>query len=473
MDIINYIILYLGAAICTAHIYDLTYKFQVKEYRFDRFFASIGEEGFRKVFYSFKIRFPSKSARNILIIVCSVLLLTLVVFWAYEGSFFHKLVFVITAPVMAGVLISLSVLLTEVPAQIKRRRIIRLAKKHLAQSKAQIIGITGSYGKTTTKEFLYEILSKKFKVAKTDANMNTDVGIALSILKNVGPDTDFFIAEMGAYTRGEIEKACRVAPPKYGILTAIGNQHLVLFGSHERLLDAKKELLKAVSPKGRIYLNRTIKDRSVLARGIVAPITQYSVLGKADVMVKKSGKNIYEVVYKKKRVVISVNLQTPYTLENLLPCIALALDLGMKEKDIQNSLKTLKTPLNKLSQQKGLKNSLLILDTANSSVDGFLSAIDLLSSAKGSKRIVVSKGIIELGNQKEPSYKKILSTLQKKGVSLYTTDRLFRSLDKGNAVQFFEDEAFISKHLSASLTKNTTVLLEGRFTPGFIQQLKA
>lgn len=471
MEALQYILLYIGAVVCVAHIYDLTYRFQIKEYRLDRFFVFLREVGIIRAIYALRIRFPSKSLRNLLVIALSVLLLSLVVFYVQEGTLIRTVVFVILAPFVSLVLTALTVLLTEIFAQIKRKGIISQAKRHLALSKTVVIGITGSYGKTTTKEFLYQILSRRFRIAKTEANMNTDVGIALSILKNVTPETDFFIAEMGAYTTGEIEKACRIAPPKYGILTAIGNQHLALFGSHEKLLEAKKELLKAVPPKGRIYLNKSIKDRSVLARGIMASIVLYSTTGKADAAARKSAKNTYEVQYRKKKIVVNVLLSAPYALENLLPCIALALDLGMKEKEIQTALKTLKNLPDKFAHEQGVKGIYLILDTGNSNVEGFLSAIDALTEVKRPRKYAVSKGIIELGNEKDSSYKKILAKLAKNKVALLTTDKLFRLLDVSNNVQYFEDEGKLLSHLLSVANKKTSVLLEGRFTPHFIRSI--
>ena len=475
METLQYIILYIGAVICVARVYDLTYRFQLKEYRLDRFLAFLKEEGFISAVYSRKIRFPSTSLRNMLIIALSVLLLIGVIFYAQEGSLIRTLIFVVLAPVASLIVVTVSVLLTEIIAQIKRRKIVRDAKTHLTSSKAVVIGITGSYGKTTTKEFMAQILGSRFKVAKTEANMNTDVGIALSILKNVAPETQYFIVEMGAYTTGEIEKACRLTSPKYGVLTAIGNQHLSLFGSHEKLLAAKKELLEAIPVKGRIYLNKAVEDRSVLVRGIMAPVTLFSSKSKADITAKKTTgeKSSYTVVYKQKSLNIEVPKDLPYAIDAMLPGVALALDLGMSAEAIQAGVKGIKVLPSKLSQSKGIGGSTLLLDTANSSVEGFISAIDALIATKPVQKYAVSKGIIELGEEKEASYQKILSRLAKNKVSLLTTDRLFKALDISNNVRLFEDEKKLLAHLFEMTSKKSSILLEGRFTPSFIQKLQA
>ncbi len=476
METFQYIILYIGTVICVAHVYDLTYRFQIKEYRLDRFLSFLKEEGFINAVYTRQIRFPSASLRNMLIIALSVLLLIGVIFYAQEGSFIRLMAFVVLAPIASLTVVTVSVLLTEVLAQIRRRKIVREAKAHLSLSKAVVIGITGSYGKTTTKEFLAQILGSRFKVAKTEANMNTDVGIALSILKDVTPETQYFIVEMGAYTKGEIEKACRLVLPKYGILTAIGNQHLSLFGSREKLLAAKKELLEAVPVKGRIYMSKTIEDRSVLVRGIMAPVTLFSSGTKGDITARKvtGKKSSYTVVYKKKSLDIEVPKELPYAIDAILPGVALALDLGMSLKEIQAGVKGIKILPAKLSQSKGIKGSTLLLDTANSSVEGFISAVDALGAIKATgQKYAVSKGVIELGEEKEASYQKILSKLSKNKVSLLTTDRLFKALDVSNNVSLFEEEKKLLAHLLEKINKKTTILLEGRFTPSFIQKLQA
>ncbi len=474
-EAIKYILLYAGAVISVAHIFDLTYHFQVKEYRFDRFLVLLEEEGFLQVVYSRQIRFPAKTLRNTLVILLSILFLALVIFFVQTSPFIALLGFVVFAPTISFLLVSTSVFLTGILAYGKRALIVKEATQLFAASKAVCIGITGSYGKTTTKEFLYQILARRFKVAKTEATMNTDVGVALSVLRGVTPDTEFFIAEMGSYKKGEIERASKVAPPHYAILTAIGNQHLSLFGSREGLLEAKKELLEAVPSNGRIYLNKAIEDKSVLVRGIEASVTLYSSKTKADITVKQISKKpaIYKIVYKRRSLEVQVPVDLPYAIENLLPCVGLALDLGMKPEEIRQAVRSLKELPNKLSQQKGLHGSMLVLDTSNSSVEGFLSAIEVLSGVKASKKLAVTKGIIELGEEKTPSYLKLLEKLSKNNITLLTTDRLFEPLDGKNVVKVFNNENAIISYLNDVCTKKTALLVEGRFTEKFLQKLES
>ena len=127
----------------------------------------------------------------------------------------------------------------------------------------KIIGITGSFGKTTMKEVLAAVLSEKFKVLKTPENINTPVGIGRLILKELSSDTEIFIVEMGAYQRGDIRALCRIAQPQIAILTGINEAHLERFGSMENTIKAKFEIVQHAKPDALIVLNeenKLVKD---------------------------------------------------------------------------------------------------------------------------------------------------------------------------------------------------------------------
>ncbi len=460
-EVIRYIILYIGLVIAVGKIFDDVYVFQVKEYRFDRFLSFFNEEGLVRALYQIEVRFPAKSLRNLMVLSFSVLALCLVAFVFLTSPLPAVILFIVIAPFVSLAIVSFFVALTEIFAQVKRGFIIAKAKKHLKEKKVTTIGITGSYGKTSTKEYLTHILSQQFDTAKTEENMNTDVGIAISVLKNITDETEYFVMEAGAYTKGEIARACKVIAPKYAIVTAIGNQHLGLFGSKNNLVSAKKELLQAVSAGGSIYINKEIVERDQLLAGVQAHTVFYSVHDKTDVTVKQGS-----AVYKN----IEVKLPTVTNQENLLPCIAIAVDLGMTKQQIEKALKSLPRLSNKAEKKTGSHKGVLITDTANSSVEGFISALSLLQGEKG-KRIAVSKGIIELGTEKEPSYRRILEEVKKAKAKLYTTDPLFEILDMDQVVVYLKNEKLLLNGLQKVIDTKTAILLEGRFTPSFIRKL--
>src|SRR3989344_5170861 len=250
------ILLISGLIIFTLKSLDFLYLFQTKEYRLDRILAFFKEENILKVLYLRLIRMPAITIRNLLI-AQGILFNIIPLYLLFKNlNLGFLLIFIFLSPVLALLTMLLGVLLSEIPVQIYRKIIIYQARQMVKNSKTVFIGITGSYGKTSTKEFLAEILSQKYITDKTEKNYNSDIGVSLSILKNLKPDSQYFIAELGAYKKGEIKKICDIIQPKYGILTGIGNQHLHLFGSQKNLLAAKAELLESLPPEGIAFINK-------------------------------------------------------------------------------------------------------------------------------------------------------------------------------------------------------------------------
>ncbi len=137
-----------------------------------------------------------------------------------------------------------------------RNQIIKKAKiKRDSFKNLLVIGITGSYGKTSTKEFLGTILSEKFNVLKTREHQNSEVGISQCILKDLKPEHEVFIVEMGAYARGGIKLLAGIAKPKIGILTGINEQHIALFGSQQNIVNTKYELIESLPQEGTAVFN--------------------------------------------------------------------------------------------------------------------------------------------------------------------------------------------------------------------------
>ena len=124
-----------------------------------------------------------------------------------------------------------------------------MARRRIKLVKPKIIGITGSYGKTSSKELLSQLLEEHFETVKTLKNENTEISIARRILNAVNPGVAIFVMEVGAYKRGEIARVCRMAPPDVAWITAIGNQHIDLFGGQENIKRAKFEIVEGLKPE--------------------------------------------------------------------------------------------------------------------------------------------------------------------------------------------------------------------------------
>lgn len=431
---------------------DWLYFFQTKEYRLDRVFSAIKEFGFLNLLLSSKIHAPAKSLRNFLIVFFAICTTVFLFFLTPKEILFLLLFFF---PLISFLLTLVLTLFSSIPVFLYRQTIIVKAQKKLKKSTAVFIGITGSYGKTSVKEFLYTLLSEKFIVGKTEGNQNTQLGIALSILKNLKPNTEFFIAEIGAYKKGEIKLVCQMLKPKYAILTGIGNQHLSLFGSKSNLLAAKKELFLSLDREGIAYLDSRIKEKKFFLKNLQCQV-----------------KEIPTFAYKNTLVAAGARLVGKHNLQNLALCLAIAKDLGLSAAELRRGVKKLKPLQNRLEVKQGVNGSILLDDSYSSNVNGFLAAIKATKSFPHKLKIVINKGVLELGEEKELSYKKILAELKSSSLQLYTTDRLFKKLDKAGVVSFFADEEGLLKQLNKTINKNTLIVIEGRFSPRILNYLR-
>lgn len=460
------------AIILILKILDFIYLFQIKEYRLDRFIAALHDMGIRHMLYSRNPRIPSKSIRNLLIAGVSFILAgaSFLYIYTHPLTALTQSLLLIISPLVALSYTWAGVLTTWPLAYTKRKALIQKAKARIMTSETVRIGVSGSYGKSSVKEMLYHILASRFETAKTDKNMNTPVGVAISILNNLKDTTKYFIAEVGGYKRGEVLDASRVFSPQHAILTPFGNQHLALYGSRDSLIMTESEILDLIPQKGIIYI--PYESQTHLAH-INRPLKTYSLHHKEATIyadkIQTTEKGTKAVVHLgKSHFAIATHLLGGHTIQNLLPCIGLALDLGMKTNDVKKAVLNMKQIKGKLSSHAGHNGAAILDDTGNSSLDGFLVAIEILGLFKEPKKLIISKGVIELGSEKKSSYKTIIDHIDKYNMQLYTDDNLFKKYDQSNNVIIRYNDRDLLNAIKSRLDKDTVVLLEGRFQPDFI-----
>ncbi|MCK5085089.1 hypothetical protein KAK05_00075, partial [Candidatus Parcubacteria bacterium] len=221
----------------------------------------------------------------------------------------------------------------------QKRKIIKKATAKMNNlKKIKVIGITGSYGKTSTKEFLYAILNQKYKVVRTEGNNNTNIGVAYTVLNKVNDDYDYFICEMGAYKIGEIAEICSIVKPEIGILTGINEQHLELFGSIENTIKAKFELIESLPENGMGILNgdnEYIKTEiGNWSKGFSPAIKLFQAKDIAPNI--KVYQDCVEFVYRDQK--FKLNLLGKHYIENVLSAIMVAEHLGMNLGEIKNAI---------------------------------------------------------------------------------------------------------------------------------------
>ena len=277
-------------------------------------------------------------------------------------------------------------------------------KKIKEMTSLTVIGITGSYGKTSTKHVIHKILSKSFNVLMTPGSYNTTMGVVKVVRNNLKPTHDIFIAEMGAKNIGDIEEICELVMPKYGVLTSIGPQHLESFKTIENVKKAKFELIASLREDGVGFEN--IDDENI--KTLPEPNCKVVSYGIEDTRAKFRAENIkfnsrgssFEVV---KPDGTRGNFQTKllgrHNIYNILSGVAIASELGMDLETISYAVKDLDAVEHRL-QIKQMANGVTQIDDAyNSNPVGSKMALEVLAQMDGEKKIMITPGMIELGDK--------------------------------------------------------------------------
>lgn len=467
--------LYLVIQIAKINLF-FVYLLQLKEYRWDRirvhFKTITGKQQLKDYFNLLKWR---KIYRPRLTIRASFILLLLLLgqynlfFFTLRYSFrlfkkfpastivlFFLTLFIVNigTPLLAFLFSELSHFFLW-PA---RQLIISLAKRKIRKMEnLLVIGITGSYGKTAVKELMGAVLSGFFNTLKTPFNCNTELGIAVLILKKLRFKHEIFVVEMGAYKRGEIEDICLMVRPKIGIITGINEQHLALFGSLHNTQWAKFELIKSLPKDGLAIFNGQDKYCRRLY--------------------KKT--RIEKKLYGRQRIRFNSKLAGAWHRENIQAVMAVVNYLkinGRKAVKILSDLEEL--PL-ALKVRKGFKGSLLIDDSYSANPKGFLEALKFFKKVGLRERILVTPGIIELGQKSGVIHKKIGQKASRICTKVFLTKSDFKiEIEKGiarskdkNFIEVEEDEIALTLRLKDILTKQTAVLMEGRVPKYLIEGL--
>lgn len=276
----------------------------------------------------------------------------------------------------------------------------RCRRRILSQPELTVIGITGSFGKTSTKDFLYQILDRHAFTLKTPLSYNTTFGISKVIDLELTPRHRFLLCEMGAYRRGEIKSLCYQVPPQYAVLTAIGSQHLERFGHIGNTTLAKFELIDAVPPDHALvnldnpYIEKHLKKKSyrrVLTYSLSNPKADFYL---SSYRFSPQGVD-FTLVHHRHRYTFNSPLFGTSNLQNLTAAVSLSLLLDIPEAVIKDALASL-TPAPHRLELKIIAKATIIDNTYSSNYEGLSALIADLSRLPGRKAII-TPGMIELG----------------------------------------------------------------------------
>lgn len=302
-------------------------------------------------------------------------------------------------------LVYLMAWITEPIENLVKKHYMNLAKKILKNHNAKIVGITGSYGKTSCKNILQAILSERFYSLMTPASFNTPMGITITIRNHLKPLHEVFICEMGADHVGDIEFLMDFVGPKYGIVTSIGPQHLQTFKSQENIIHEKMQMIEKLPVDGVGVLNKdnewirgyTIANScKVVWYGIEQEDVDYRAV---DIRYSKHG-SVFTVVDREgNRNVFETRLLGEHNIANILAAIALGREMGVTYSELQDAVAKVQYVEHRLQLKK--MNGLTFIDNAfNSNPVGAAMSLEVMKMMDG-KRFIVTPGMIDLGAKQE------------------------------------------------------------------------
>ena len=298
----------------------------------------------------------------------------------------------------------------------------QLAHYHREQLDIPFVGITGTNGKTTTKELVATVLSKKYRVHYTQGNFNNHIGVPLTLL-SIKPDCEIAVIEIGANHPGEIKTLANIALPTCGLITNVGKAHLEGFGSLEGVINTKKELYDNLTERGghvfvnaaNPYLTNIINDFQLSTFNF--QLSTYS--SNSDVAADVNGRLLrcapyVEFEWHSQLSTFNFQLSTcfvgAYNLDNMLAAITVGLHFGVDEKDICDAISNY-VPANNRSQLTKTERNTLIVDAYNANPTSMMAAIDNFDIMEGENKMAILGDMLELGEQSEVEHQNIVRRL--------------------------------------------------------------
>jgi len=322
-----------------------------------------------------------------------------------------------------------------------------------------VLALTGSNGKTTTKELIAAVLSKKYITYTTKGNLNNHIGVPLTLL-NIGRDCTFAVIEMGANHQGEIASYCAYADPDFGLITNIGKAHLEGFGGIEGVLKGKSELFRHIMDKsGVIFWNSGQEKLAPIARQYARTVT-YGFKAEDYLTGRLEQDGDFAVVTIDDEVTIHSHLVGSYNAENILAaaCIGKYFDVGYA--DIQDAIEQY-IPGNNRSERKEINGNYFIMDAYNANPSSMRAALENFARLEAPLKVVIIGDMLELGEYAEAEHRAILELADQKAFThVVTVGPQFMAL-AGGRVEALPDSAAAREWLQARSLKGATILLKG------------
>ena len=333
-----------------------------------------------------------------------------------------------------------------------------LAAYHRQRSKATVLSITGTNGKTTTKELVSAVLAKKYNIIHTMGNLNNHIGVPLTLL-SIQPDTEIAVVEMGANHPGEIDFLCIIADPDYGLITNIGKAHLEGFGSFEGVIKTKTELYRHIKAHGKaVFVNQgnpLLWEQSEGQNRIT-----YGRHCAADAPVAPGTCNPYlSVVWRKH--LIQTHLVGSYNFENVAAAIGVGQYFGVNENDIIEALEAY-TPTNSRSQVIETQKNRVIMDAYNANPTSMRAALINFASICGENSLLILGDMRELGSASEEEHRNILGLMKElRFKEALLVGQNFCTYNENADWKTFEKVGDLCQYLESHPISGKTILVKG------------
>lgn len=343
-----------------------------------------------------------------------------------------------------------------------------LAWYHRNQFEIPVVGITGSNGKTTTKELLHSVLSQQFRTLATKGNLNNHIGVPLTVLR-INRDTELAIIEMGANHLKEIAMLCSIARPSHGLITNIGKAHLEGFGSIEGVMQAKKELYDslAINNGHAFVLADSERLRSMAAD--LRQITWYGKESSSDIrgwLQGPSASGGLALAWQKKGAPEKHELHSAlngvYNFDNLLAAVCVGDHFGLSPARIRAGIENY-TPGNNRSQELRQGSNHLLLDAYNANPGSMSAALRHLAAQPGPKKLAILGDMLELGAYSQTEHAAILKLLEELAIpnACLIGPEFFRHRKAEAGRRFFENRDQAAAWLKTNPVTDSLVLLKG------------
>ena len=335
-----------------------------------------------------------------------------------------------------------------------------LAAYHRNLFRIPVIGITGTNGKTTTKELITAVLSKKYKTVSTTGNLNNHIGVPLTLLK-LKADTEFAIIEMGANHPGEIAELCEIARPNAGIVTNVGKAHLEGFGHPEAIIETKTALYRSVGAKGPVFIYSRHLELRKKAKGI-----HYIIYGPGKGSACR-GKIVKDQPtlsvawgdhYEHKT---GTHLAGSWNLENILAAACIGRHFGVDDTEIHEALASY-IPLNMRSQLIETGNNTVILDAYNANPGSMEKALTYFFSLHHDHKWIILGDMLELGAYARDEHQHIIHFIESWPLEkIILVGPEFKKASRKTGVLCFDNVSALTTYLKEHPAKDKLILLKG------------